>query len=276
MKASLFIGCLLLLFFHSQAQQRLTLMGKVVDSETKKPVAFASVGIQGKSIGTITNEEGEFDLHIPEGLNTHRLVITCMGYEGFALAVNKWDISTRRVIEFKPATYQLAEVEVQAKKPLTAREIVQQARNKIKDNYPDKPFKMEAYFRTYLKVNDRYTWFTDAALEIYDKGYGHVPFGEQNVQEQVLLQGVRQSHWHNPKGYINAFDELQFDNYNPIWHLLVQNAVRYRSQALNLRQYEYTLDSMIRQDGKQFYVIRAGIKHKKFLQYGRIDNTRWM
>jgi hypothetical protein len=73
---------------------------------------------------------------------------------------------------------------------------------------------------------------------------------------------------------VNAFDEFQFDDYNPIWHLLVQNALRYRSQALNLRQYEYTLDSTIRQDGKQLYVITAGIKHKKFLQYGRIDNTR--
>jgi hypothetical protein len=272
-KISLLTCALLLGFYLGYAQQILTLTGKVIDSESKKPVAFASVGIQGKSLGTITNEEGEFDLHLPEGLRTHRLFITCMGYEGFALPVNQWDVTTRKIVELKPATYQLAEVEVQAKKPLTAREIVQQARHNIANNYPDKPFKMSAYFRTYLKVNDRYTWFTDAALDIYDKGYGHAPFGEQNLQEQVVLKGVRQSYWHNPKGYVNAFDEKQFDNYNPIWHLLVQNAVRYRSQALNLRQYEYTLDSLIWQDGKQLYVIGAGIKHKKFLQYGRIDNT---
>jgi hypothetical protein len=63
--------------------------------KVKSHVAFASVGIQGKSIGTITNEEGEFDLHLPEALRTHRLFITCMGYEGFALPVNQWDIDYR-------------------------------------------------------------------------------------------------------------------------------------------------------------------------------------
>jgi hypothetical protein len=190
MKAALFMGCLLLMFFQGRTQQVITLTGKVVDSESKKSVSFASVGIQGKSLGTITNEEGEFDLHLPESLRTHRLFITCMGYEGFALPVNQWEQTERKTVLLKPATYQLAEVEVQAKKPLTAREIVQQARHSIANNYPDKPFKMSAYFRTYLKVNDRYTWFTDAALDIYDKGYGHVPIGEQNLVEQVVLKGA--------------------------------------------------------------------------------------
>ncbi len=184
MKATLFIGCLLLMVFHSQAQQILTLTGKVIDSENKKPVAFASVGIQGKSIGTITNEEGEFDLHIPEGLRMHRLFITCMGYEKYDARIEEWIQGGIKKVTLKPLTYQLASVEVKANKALTAKEIVQQAKQKIGDNYPVEPFMMSAYFRSYMKVNGNYVLYMDAALDIYDKTYKYVPINEWGMHER--------------------------------------------------------------------------------------------
>jgi hypothetical protein len=275
MKTPLFIGGLLLLFFHGQAGQILTLTGKVIDAESNKPVAFASVGIQGKSLGTITNEEGEFDLHLPGDLHTHRLFITCMGYERYEARVEEWISAGRKKVTLKPLTYQLSSVEVKANKALTAKEIVQQAKHKIEDNYPVEPFMMSAYFRSYMKVNGNYVLYMDAALDIYDKTYKYAPINEWGMHEQVVLHQVRQSHYQPLKAFTTLLDAAPFDeNNNIIEWLLLQNAARYRCQALHVGQYTYQIDSLLEQEGKLLYVISAKIKHKKFLDIGRVDNTR--
>ena len=41
--------------------QKITISAKVIDKETREPLPFASVGILGKSIGTITNLQGDVD-----------------------------------------------------------------------------------------------------------------------------------------------------------------------------------------------------------------------
>ncbi|MEQ9413573.1 MAG: carboxypeptidase-like regulatory domain-containing protein, partial [Cyclobacteriaceae bacterium] len=60
--------------------QTLTISAKVVDSETKEPLPFASVGLKNRPIGTITNLLGEFDFHIPIEFRNDVLVINMLGY----------------------------------------------------------------------------------------------------------------------------------------------------------------------------------------------------
>jgi hypothetical protein len=59
-----------------------TIKGKVIDSQNNKPIAYASVGIWGTSIGTTTNEEGEFILEkIKPGFAELRVQL--IGYKPF-------------------------------------------------------------------------------------------------------------------------------------------------------------------------------------------------
>ena len=57
-----------------------TIVGTVIDTETKKPIEFANVIIQGTQNGTITNEEGEFTIEAND-LGTGYLLISFIGYE---------------------------------------------------------------------------------------------------------------------------------------------------------------------------------------------------
>ena len=64
--------------FVSPAQQ-ITISGKVIDGETKEALPFASIGILGKPIGTISNLQGEFDFHIPANLRNDILAVNMLG-----------------------------------------------------------------------------------------------------------------------------------------------------------------------------------------------------
>ena len=73
-----FLGC----SFEGLAQ-KILISGKIIDKETKESLTFTSIGIKGKSIGTITNLQGEFDFHIPPEFRNDLLVINMLGYKTF-------------------------------------------------------------------------------------------------------------------------------------------------------------------------------------------------
>ncbi len=56
--------------------------GHVFDARTKDPIAYASIGIKGTSIGTVTDREGDFVLRKLQP-GTYTIVITFVGYERY-------------------------------------------------------------------------------------------------------------------------------------------------------------------------------------------------
>src|SRR5258706_1529655 len=68
--------------FLSRAQQ-IVVSGTVIDNETKEPLTFATVAMKGKTIGTITNLQGEFDFHLPVEMRNDFLNINMLGYKTF-------------------------------------------------------------------------------------------------------------------------------------------------------------------------------------------------
>lgn len=56
--------------------------GKVVDSQTGLPIAYATVWVDGKSAGTIADQAGQFKLNLPSGVDRHTdsLIVSHMSY----------------------------------------------------------------------------------------------------------------------------------------------------------------------------------------------------
>lgn len=70
-----------------------SIKGKIIDAESFKPLSYATVFVSNSSFGEITDEEGLFEIQIPEG--EHNLVISFMGYEPFS-----YSLSTRSLRNF--------------------------------------------------------------------------------------------------------------------------------------------------------------------------------
>src|SRR5277367_4269119 len=96
--------CWLILIATVLQAQQITISGRVVDLETKEALPFASVGISGKPIGLITNEQGEFDFHIPSDLRNDILIVNMLGYRPYEVPV--WSLISDRpaLIEMQAAS----------------------------------------------------------------------------------------------------------------------------------------------------------------------------
>jgi hypothetical protein len=122
-----------------------TISGKIIDSETSKPVPFANVGIAGKTIGTVSNEEGAFVFKVPAIYQNDSLKVSFIGYQTFTkpiAALKGQPIN----ISLKPATVALDEVLVQARRK-SALDILKEALAAVPANYDTSATQMMAFYQ---------------------------------------------------------------------------------------------------------------------------------
>lgn len=139
--------------------QRLTITGKITDAADGEPLPYASIGIKGKTISTISNLNGEFDFHVPPEYRNDILVISMMGYENYEAPI--WAIESPLTVRLHQHTTVLQEVVV--KDSLTGGDILRIALSRIEQNFPMKPFLLEGFYRDVKKVADSYISLLEAA-----------------------------------------------------------------------------------------------------------------
>ncbi|WP_321279809.1 TonB-dependent receptor [Marinifilum fragile] len=74
--------CMLIGFSFSANAEKLTasIKGKVIDVNSKEPIPYATVALEGSSVGAVTNFEGEFVIEdVPMG--HYHVVASCVGYQ---------------------------------------------------------------------------------------------------------------------------------------------------------------------------------------------------
>ncbi|MBX3165682.1 MAG: carboxypeptidase-like regulatory domain-containing protein, partial [Bacteroidetes bacterium] len=52
--------------FATQAQNKILISGNIADNATKEPLPFVSVSLKKQLIGTVSNENGNFDLYVSD------------------------------------------------------------------------------------------------------------------------------------------------------------------------------------------------------------------
>lgn len=131
MNTHLFIKTLYFIFlmfisFLSYSQR--SVEGKVLDALTKEPLIGAAISVSGKSIGTTTDLNGRFVLHVPAQTDSIRL--SFVGYDPFTVKVDgDW-----LVIELQPSFVNFQEVIITASREQQRRSDAPIAINKISQN----------------------------------------------------------------------------------------------------------------------------------------------
>ena len=199
--------------------QSITVSGRILDKETNEPLVFASIGVRGKPIGTVSNSIGEFDFHVPSNFRNEILIISMLGYENLETPIRNLANRDTVIFRLNKAVQMLDEVIIQDS--LTGGDIVSIALSRIEDNYPMTPFLMEGFYRDLKKVGGIYFSLLEAAVKIYDEDYKE-PRNKMRLRERVALMEVRKS-----LGYNNKFTKY-FDQSNLLEELLLHNNVRYR------------------------------------------------
>jgi len=173
----IFLFTLLIFAFAFGFSQNFTVSGKVIDSATREPLAFASVFCQNTTQGTATNKEGSFYLNLKEG--GYDLVITYTGYRSQLIRISP-EIKTNGL-----------EVEM-VKEEKSIEEVVIRSSNEVKDGWTKygkfflenfigtTPFSSQCILQNpevlkfyYLRKSEKLKVLADSVLIIYNNALGY-------------------------------------------------------------------------------------------------------
>ena len=135
--------------------------GSVVDAQSRRPVAAASVYIPDRGIATVTNEDGTFVIKSDSPIS--KLGFTHLGYRSLTL-----DAEEGMKVLLPPMAYPLQEASIISGDP---DRIVRAAVDKIKENYPDRDELLRCFYRETIRKRQRYIAVNEAVARMYKHSY---------------------------------------------------------------------------------------------------------
>jgi len=223
--------------------QTLLITGRVFDQQSNQPLAFASVSIVGKPVGTVTNAAGEFDFYIPEEYKNDSLVISHVGYKSFRDKIDRLPTGSLSV-GLKAISVLLREIIIR-EKDLTGKEIVAKAVKNLTLNNSTKPFCLQGFFRQIEEENGKYVLLAEAAVDLYDKNFDGRP--KKDLQESVDVTEMRRSLRYGSQSKRNNIGI-------PLTDLIENNDVRYNRGMLDSAN-TFSLDTITVYNDKLVYGV---------------------
>ncbi|WP_142783660.1 carboxypeptidase-like regulatory domain-containing protein [Changchengzhania lutea] len=179
MKNKIILSCVVLGFFFICNLQNLNAQnndsfeafkGSVLDSATKVPLIFSDIVVNGSNISTITNNEGEFVLKIPNNLLTETLIISHLGYQTTQIKIS--DLENQQTILLAPAVTTLAEVNIfNSKYENDAKGLFLAMLKKKSDLYSNGNTLMTGFYRETIKKRRRNASLSEAVVQIHKQPY---------------------------------------------------------------------------------------------------------
>ncbi|NLA15469.1 MAG: carboxypeptidase-like regulatory domain-containing protein [Bacteroidales bacterium] len=156
--------------FSLQAQENtLSISGTVVDSETRRPMVFASVSIQDIGISIVTNGEGFFTLKFPREYENKSISISYLGYHTGVMPISHFLSSSR------PLTIGLIQaalpIPMTTVRPLDPLSLVKQAFHSIPKNFPQEKMQMTGFYREMIRKGNTYVTLSEAVIDVQKPPY---------------------------------------------------------------------------------------------------------
>lgn len=172
--------------FVLQAQSSLLIKGAILDRETKEKLPYASLRLKNYSIGTISNEAGEFHFYIPQSTIDDTLVIAYVGYKSIEIPVGT--IRNDMVLKLQPVAIAIDELYVY---PLSPQEYIKRAVARLDENYAKSSFMTIACFNEEVKENGLYISACEAIFKSY---YPEYTDSVKNQHQLVLYREPEEMH----------------------------------------------------------------------------------
>ncbi len=154
MKRKLYLILSLILLSLYATAQNTEISGIVVDNATKEPIPYASIGLKNTTIGTITDEEGEFHLTF-KNQTSDTVIVQNLGYLNDTIKITLNRFNNLKTIYLKEKSYDIEAVVVTpGENP--AHILLRKVIKAKKQNNPYKldGFSYEAYTKMQLDINN--------------------------------------------------------------------------------------------------------------------------
>ena len=230
---------LVFLLFHIPLSSQ-TIKGKVIDTETSKPLSFVNIGIKGTSYGTASNTSGDFVINVPERFKNSTLQFSCIGYETKSLSVR--EVLRQKEVRLQPSVIPLDEVTVMPDS--TLRSFLRRAARKIPENYTSSASLLTGFYRQTLRdeQDENNLRFVEALLESYK-----TPYTDKKDGTVKMLK---------TRKYISGKDFFPAVFYGGAHVMHRDDMVKYRAKALTgHKNYDYQVLGVKPYNDRKVYEI---------------------
>ncbi|MDR0700167.1 MAG: carboxypeptidase-like regulatory domain-containing protein [Tannerella sp.] len=152
-----------------------TIEGTLSDNETGDPVTFASVSILNTTIGTVSNQDGAFQLTLPDSLRRHKIRFSHIGYESIDIDLELSDGKNIN-LALKPQFIPLQEIIVKYANPM---QILTDMLNNRPVNYSSAPVYLTSFYREGIEHRHKNIDLTESVIQVYKTGYNNPATDEQ-------------------------------------------------------------------------------------------------
>lgn len=143
----------------------------VVDSKSRKGIAFANVSIPGTTKGTAASENGIFFISPTIEVQKNGLLISSVGYQSKSFKLQDFTpIDGKVTLTLEEQIIELSEIEINEQLP-NPLEIINDAIKNVPKNYHQKPFNMEIYSKVTMSAPNQTPYTLETILLTYRKGY---------------------------------------------------------------------------------------------------------
>ena len=142
--------------------------GEILDEDSGKALALASIALEDTNISTVSNTEGEFLLKVPQAKSNGRIIISFLGYETKSLPLSEVKRNGSQIY-LKVSVTKLSGVNLNA--PKNAEALVRDVLRRKGSNYLEDNTLMTAFYRETIKKRRKNVSLSEAVVNIYKTPY---------------------------------------------------------------------------------------------------------
>ena len=217
--------------------------GKVVDSRNGERIASAYLAVNGTNISTITNNDGEFSLKVPEDITNVMVTVSYLGYLNKILPLDYFK-KENTLIELEESVEELSEISIFSAED--ARGLVVNMLKKRDDNYFNEQTLMTAFYRETIKKGRRNVSLSEAVVKIHKQPYN------SNKRDDISIIKARKKTDYERLDTLAL--KLRGGPFNTIY-LDVMKYPEFLFKPDEIDIYEFTFDKPTKINNRYLYVI---------------------
>lgn len=153
--------------------------GLVFCKANSQPVSFANIGIVGKNVGTVSDVDGNFNIHIESGFENDTLLFGCIGYSPVKVKISDLSCANVNRVYMHESLTALKEILVKPRKFRTEVLGIKSPSNKFAAGFSDNNLGYECGI---LMKNKKTAFVKSVGFRIADCSYDSI-FYRLNVYE---------------------------------------------------------------------------------------------
>ncbi len=217
--------------------------GEIIDSQSKDPLVFATLSLDGTNISTVTNTEGKFSLKVPKDIVDGNLTVSFLGYKTTVIALNLLKEDKNR-IALDVLVTELPEVSLTA--PKDAEGLVRETLKRKGENYFNESTVMTAFYRETIKKRRTNVSLSEAVVNIYK-----MPYSSDRKDAMELYKARKSTDY-------NRLDTLALKLQGGPFNTLYVDVMKYPEYIFTdetISDYIFSFENSTRIDGHLIYVV---------------------